>query len=111
MSKLFLVYGTEQCTLCKQATKMLEQQQQTYLYKIVGKDITQTDFFEMLEAVGATETRSLPQIVMIGDDWCNREQVVNGSDIVKSPHATTGNLAFYVGAGQKGLIELAKMLK
>ena len=90
MSKLFLVYGTEQCTLCKQATKMLEQQQQqTYLYKIVGKDITQTDFFEMLEAVGATETRSLPQIVMIGED----------------------NLAFYVGAGQKGLIELAKMLK
>ena len=89
MSKLFLVYGTEQCTLCKQATKMLEQQQQTYLYKIVGKDITQTDFFEMLEAVRATETRSLPQIVMIGED----------------------NLAFYVGAGQKGLIELAKMLK
>ena len=89
MSKLFLVYGTEQCTLCKQATKMLEQQQQTYLYKIVGKDITQTDFFEMLEAVGATETRSLPQIVMIGED----------------------NLAFYIGAGQKGLIELAKMLK
>ena len=63
--------------------------EQTYLYKIVGKDITQTDFFEMLEAVGATETRSLPQIVMIGED----------------------NLAFYVGAGQKGLIELAKMLK
>ena len=89
MNKLFLVYGTEQCTLCKQATKMLEQQQQTYLYKIVGKDITQTDFFEMLEAVVATETRSLPQIVMIGDD----------------------NLATYVGAGQKGLIELAKMLK
>ena len=89
MSKLFLVYGTEQCTLCKQATKMLEQQQQTYLYKIVGKDITQTDFFEMLGAMEATETRSLPQIVMIGDD----------------------NLAFYVGAGQKGLIELAKMLK
>ena len=58
-------------------------------HKIVGKDITQTDFFEMLEAVGATETRSLPQIVMIGED----------------------NLAFYVGAGQKGLIELAKMLK
>ena len=89
MSKLFLVYGTEQCTLCKQATKVLEQQEQTYLYKIVGKDITQTDFFEMLEAVGATETRSLPQIVMIGED----------------------NLALYVGAGQKGLIELAKMLK
>ena len=89
MSKLFLVYGTEQCTLCKQATKMLEQQQQTYLYKIVGKDITQTDFFEMLGAMEATETRSLPQIVMIGED----------------------NLAFYVGAGQKGLIELAKMLK
>lgn len=89
MSKLFLVYGTEQCTLCKQATKMLEQQQQTYLYKIVGKDIMQTDFFEMLGAMEATETRSLPQIVMIGED----------------------NLAFYVGAGQKGLIELAKMLK
>ena len=48
---------------------------------------------------------------MIGEDWCNREQVVNGSDTVKSPSATTGNLAFYVGAGQKGLIELAKMLK
>ena len=75
--------------LVQASYKDVEQQQQTYLYKIVGKDITQTDFFEMLEAVGATETRSLPQIVMIGED----------------------NLAFYIGAGQKGLIELAKMLK
>lgn len=89
MSKLFLVYGIEGCVLCEQAKKMIEQKQQSCLYKTVGKDITQTNFFEMLEALGATETRSLPQIVMIGED----------------------NLAFYVGAGQKGLMELTKLLK
>lgn len=84
----FIVYGKQGCSNCETVKQMLGFKQIKFVYKSVPEDLSAKDFSIVMEAFGVFP-RSFPQIVMIGED----------------------NLAFYVGAGQKGLIELAKMLK
>lgn len=64
---MFIVYGKENCTQCKQAKQILDMKSLEYKYKSVPEDINQIDFYSLLEAFNVVP-RSFPQIVKIDED-------------------------------------------
>lgn len=64
---LYIIYGKENCTQCKQVKQILDMRQLGYKYKSIPEDINQIDFYLLLEAFGVVP-RSFPQIVKIDED-------------------------------------------
>lgn len=77
----YIVYGGTGCANCKQAVKLLNQQEKQLVYKSYPDDYS---LEELADLVGQ-QTRSIPQIFKVGE----------------------GNQLEYIG----GLMELVKSLK
>lgn len=77
----YIIFGGEGCSNCKQAVKLLNQQEKQFIYKSYPDDYS---LEELADLVGQ-QTRSIPQIFKVGE----------------------GNKLEYIG----GLMELVKSLK
>lgn len=89
MSNLVLIYtNTKKDHQTKELIEFCESAGVTYLCKVVGKDITKTDYDLLLQAMNVDNSSGFPQVILIGE----------------------ANLASYVGSGSTALQKLKESL-
>lgn len=89
MSNLVLIYtNNKEDRETKELTDFCEATAVTYLCKVVGKDITKTDYDLLLQAMNVDNSSGFPQVILIGED----------------------TLASYVGSGETALHKLKESM-
>ena len=64
---MYVVYGTENCAYCVQATNLLKSKGLPYEYKKLGEDVGREEFSQLFIERNLTVPRTVPQIFNDGE--------------------------------------------